>query len=266
MHGFQVSEKEVVGAGNEEQLGGFGSRGGHLAELVSGGELVAVAAEQQLGHGALGEEAVMVISAFSMGGQAEGCEGADARVRATGGEAHGCAKGEAGGEDGPVVAGDEPVERAADVVGLVAAVVVALAESGSAKVEAENGPAEGGKDFGGVVDHLVVHGAAALGVGMAKEGGKGGIGLTFVEQGFEASGWSGEKEAVNGAGGGGKGCGEAGGDGFRGNGWSRAPLLSRLCGHSCHHDFHSKRVVWDILTSSCLSTRISRTPTSTPSN
>ena len=85
----------------------------------------------------------------------------------------------------------EPFKGGADVVLLAEAMVeLTLAEADAAEVEAEGGKAEAGEGLGGVVDDLVVHGAAEEGMRVADEGGEGGFGLAGVEQGFEGSGGS----------------------------------------------------------------------------
>ncbi len=86
----------------------------------------------------------------------------------------------------------------ADVFDLAAAFVVgALAEAGAAEVEAQGGDAEMGKGLHGVVDDLVVHGAAGGWVGVGDDGGVGGVFEAGVEDGFEAA--DGAEEVVEGA-------------------------------------------------------------------
>jgi hypothetical protein len=155
--------------------------------------LVACAADEELGHGAVGEEIVAVVAVFGMDGKAE-CDGSfDAGIGTGGAEADIGAEGESGEEQGQAKAVVEPIEGGADIVLLAAAVVVgAFAESCAAEVEAEDGQSERVEGLHGVVDDLVVHGATAEGVWMAEQDGVAGVGRAGVEQGFEASGWAGE--------------------------------------------------------------------------
>ena len=85
-------------------------------------------------------------------------------------------------------AGIEPVESCADVVDLACSVIeAAFAETDSAEVEAQNRQPCRGEDLHGVVDDLVVQGAAAERMRMADECGKGGVGAAGVENGLESS-------------------------------------------------------------------------------
>ena len=79
-----------------------------------------------------------------------------------------------------------------DVFYFGAAVMGAFAETGSAEVEAQHGPALAMEDFHGMVDDLVVHGAAAERVGMADERHVGSVAAAFIEQSFQASCWPAE--------------------------------------------------------------------------
>ena len=129
--------------------------------------------------------------AIGFGWQAEGGEGADfgARLRmATGLEGHGRAKAEADGDEGKLVFVFKPVEGGEGVGCFCTAVVSTLAEAGAAKIETKDredqaplGVVEG---LHGVVDDLVVHGAAARGVGMADEGGKESVRSALIEESF----------------------------------------------------------------------------------
>ncbi len=119
-----------------------------------------VAGDEELGLGAGGEEAVGVVASGGADGQAEADQAGDARVAAGGAQADVRAEGEAREEDR--VAKTACSRRGgAHVLDLAAAFVVgALAEAGAAEVEAQDGHAEMGEGLHGVVDDLVVHGAA----------------------------------------------------------------------------------------------------------
>ena len=87
----------------------------------------------------------------------------------------------------------EPVESCAHVILLATAVIVAaLAEAGSAKVEAQDGQALGLEGLHCVVDDLVVHGSAAERMRMTEQHGVFRIRRAGVEQRFEMTGWAGE--------------------------------------------------------------------------
>ena len=107
----------------------------------------------------------------------------------------GGAKREAAENDGQVEFGVQPIEPGTNVINLALAVVVhAFTESGIAEVEAEHRKSEGVQRLHGVIHNFVVHGAAIHRVGMADQGGVRGGGLTLVQQGFEFSGRTAQKQ------------------------------------------------------------------------
>jgi hypothetical protein len=93
---------------------------------------------------------------------------------------HERAKAKAGNDDGPLELGLKPGKGSLYIVAFIVAVVIALADAGAAKVEAEGGPSEAPllvvEHLHGVVDDLVVHGAAAGWVGVAYQSGEGSFG------------------------------------------------------------------------------------------
>lgn len=80
----------------------------------------------------------------------------------------------------------EPIECGADIVHLpTRMVVVALAQPGAAKVEAQHWKTKAVQRLHGVKDDLVMEGAAEQGVGMANQRRVRGLVGASVEQGFE---------------------------------------------------------------------------------
>ena len=195
LHGVELAAEEMIGAGDKEQPFGFGSGGGDLRELSGRRKLVVVSTEEKLGDGAVGEAGVAIVLAIGVSRKAQCDEGADvgagAGAAATGAQGHGGAKAESGGYDGQLVCVFKPVQRGQHIGGFGVAVMGAVAEAGAAKVETENGKAEAEprlvEDLHGVVDNLVVHCAAAEGMGMADESGKGRVGGAFIEKGFKTA-------------------------------------------------------------------------------
>jgi len=116
--------EEVVGAGDHDALAGWGRSLEDLVEDFLGAELVVVAGEEELGLGAGGHEAVVVVAAGGADGQAEGDEAGDAGVSAGGAEADVGTEGEAGEENGFGELVGEPVDGGADVVDFAVAFVV----------------------------------------------------------------------------------------------------------------------------------------------
>jgi len=77
LHGFNVAGEEVISAGYEDEL--FRIRGCvyDLLEFGLRSELVAVAAEEELGCFAAEEEGISIVSANALGGKAERAQSAD---------------------------------------------------------------------------------------------------------------------------------------------------------------------------------------------
>ena len=180
----------MVGVGDPDDAFGFRGDDEVAFEDAAGGELVVVAGDEEFGDlAAAAEEIVAVVAAGGLDGEAYADEAGEAWVAAGGAKADVGAEAEAGEEERFVgEVGGEPVEGGFDVVDFALAVVVgAFGEACAAEVEAEDGEAEVGEGFGGVVDDLVVHSAAAEGVRVGDEGGEGGVVFAGVEEGFEAA-------------------------------------------------------------------------------
>jgi hypothetical protein len=156
--------------------------GGH------GAELIVIAADEELGLEAVAQEIVLVSTAFRLNGKPQSNEAGDAGVSATGAEADVRTERESGEKDGEVELAVEPVESGAYVVLLAAAVVMgAFAEPGSAKVETQYRETEGLERLHGVIDDLVVHGAAAEGMRVTDERGIGRFRCASVEESLETA-------------------------------------------------------------------------------
>ena len=190
---FQLTCKKVVGTFDPDHLRRLfcGCHGG--GDLFSGAVLVAGSADEEFWHGAGGQEAVAVVAALGVDGEAEGDRSFDARVGAGDAQADVRAEGKSGEEDRQALVLFEPVEGGADVVLFAAPVVMgAFAEAGSAEVEAQDGQAEGLEGLHGVIDDFVVHGSSTERVRVAEEDGVFCLGRASVEQGFETARGAGE--------------------------------------------------------------------------
>ena len=174
---------------------GFSRMGSDLLQICGGRVLVTAAAEEELGQRTVMEEGVAVVAARSLSGQAQESECAQVCARlqrvATGEGCHGCAEAESGKDDRQVELPFKPVESGQYITCFGAAVVDALAEACTAKVEAEHrqreSPLGGIERLHDVINNFVVHGSAARGVGVADERGKAGFGRAFIEQRFKSS-------------------------------------------------------------------------------
>ena len=76
--------------------------------------------------------------------------------------------------------------------------MLAFAQAGAAKIEAQHGESEAVERLHGVKDDFVVQRSAVQRMRMANEGGMRCAGRTGVEQGFQASGGAGEEEGADG--------------------------------------------------------------------
>jgi hypothetical protein len=131
---------------------------------------VVIAADEELGLGALWEEAVGIVASACANRKAKTDEAFHAGVSAAGAQSDVGTEGEAGEEDREIEILIDPIERGMDVLLLAAAIVVSsFAQADAAEVEAEHGEAEGRECLHGVIDNLVVHSAAAVRVGVADE-------------------------------------------------------------------------------------------------
>jgi hypothetical protein len=109
--------------------------------------------------------------------------------RTAGAHAHGRTKAEARKQNWPRKFRSQPVERGANVVLLAVAVVMfASAGAHAAKVEPQAWQAHPIERFHRVVNDLVVHGAAASGMGMAYQCGHWRVGLAFIQDSLQPAG------------------------------------------------------------------------------
>ena len=200
LHRLQLTGKEVIGAGKEHQSFGFGGGGGHLRQLCGGRELVVVSAEKELGNGAVVQGRIAVVVAVGLGGQAERDESADIgggiagwqqawsamaapklKPTATSGRLYSFSSQSSAASTSPVSARPSCVPWLRPV---------------PRKLKRRTGQAESPgrivEGLHGVVDDLVVQGAAAQGVGMADERGKGSVGSAFVQKRFKTAGGTGQ--------------------------------------------------------------------------
>ena len=139
-----VALKEVVRAGDPHQSLRLGRALEDCGQQIARGKLVVVAADEELGRGALREEAVGVVSPGGVDRQTQRDQPSNARIAAADAQANLCAEGESREENGTMELRVEPVEGGAHVFLLaVAVVVLSLAKANAAKVEAQHGQAEG---------------------------------------------------------------------------------------------------------------------------
>ena len=163
-----------------------GDRGFHCLARSIG---IASAADEQLGLRTIVEKFVAVAAAFRGDRQPEGNQPRHARITAADAQADPRAKRKPREENGAMEFAVEPVERRAHVILFAAAFVMrAFAQSGAAKIETQHREAKTLEGFHRVIHNLVVQCAAAEGVWMTHQSGKGRIGSACIEQRLETTG------------------------------------------------------------------------------
>ncbi len=186
--GLDANQLLRIGEGADERF-----------EFTGGAELIARAADEELGFRAPAQKFEIVDAVFSgNGGQAEGNERADSVVSIGGAQSDGGSEGKAGEDYGERELAFEPIERGAHVFDFPDAVgVLAFAQSGAAEVEAEHGESEAVERFHGVEDDFVVQRPSIERMRVAHQGGMGRTRQSCVEQGFQASGRAGEEQGTD---------------------------------------------------------------------
>jgi hypothetical protein len=168
-------------------------------EFPRGAKLIARAADEELGLRALAQKFEIVEAVFNGdGGQAEGNERSDSVVRVCGTQSDGGSEGKAGENYREHKLAFEPIEGGTHVFDFPDAVgVLAFTQSGTAEVEAQHGESEAVERFHGVEDDFVVQRPPIKRMRMAHHGGMRRTGRSGVEQGFQASGRTGEEERAD---------------------------------------------------------------------
>jgi hypothetical protein len=110
----------MICAGDEDEAFGVSGCVHYLFEFGFGSEPVAIAAEEELGKVAAGEERIAELLVETLGGKAECGEGMDVAVRcgtvaAARGESHDGAEAESDDDDGEIELYMKPVEGSGDI-------------------------------------------------------------------------------------------------------------------------------------------------------
>lgn len=120
-------------------------------------------------------------------------------VGTSGSQSDRCAERESCEQQRQVILGVEPVERSTDVIDFaVALVVFALAQSRSPKVEAQHGKAKTVERLHGVEHNFVVQRSAKEWMWMADQSGMSGVSGSGIQQRFQASCRTIEKQGPDG--------------------------------------------------------------------
>jgi len=115
LHGFKVSGEGMIGAGDEDEPLGFRGCNDDLLQVSLWGEPIAVAAEEELGELAAGEERVVKLVTEPFCGKPKGGKSMNLGARcgsivATGDESHGGTEAEPDDDGGEMELCMQPVE------------------------------------------------------------------------------------------------------------------------------------------------------------
>src|SRR6185437_14905427 len=201
-HFAKAAFEEMVGTVDDHQLLGFSKRIYQSLELRPRTKLVAAAANEEFRFAAVAQTRQIVgafLNGLNRNTEANGSD--DAVVLAGGLQSNGGTKRKSGEDQRPAELAIEPIESGTNVVSFTLSVVVlALAESGSAKIEAEHGKTKTIQGLHRVKDNLVVQGAAINRMRMAHNCGVSRIVGAEIQNGLKPSGWAVEEKRTNCAG------------------------------------------------------------------
>jgi len=197
----QAAFEKVIGAFDDDQLLRFRQRVRQRLQLGSRAELVAGSTHEQLGLRTIMEEFERVYARiFGIGGdrsdwnsQAD-CR-TDSRVWAGGPQTNGSPEREPSKNQRQMVLRIQPLERSLNVFDFTFPIVVfAFAQSGPAKVKTQNGESKTVQRLHGMKDDLVMQGTAEQRMRMADHRCVRGRARARIQQGFEPTSGSVEKQ------------------------------------------------------------------------
>jgi hypothetical protein len=195
----QAAFEEVISGFDANQLLWISKSIDERFEFAGRTELIARAADEKFRLRRSAQEIEIVGAVFfRKDGQAERDERADSVVGAGSAQSDGGAERKAGEDYRKREFTFEPVKGGAHIFDFADAIrVLAFAQSGASEIEAKHGKSEAVKRFHGVEDDLVVERSAVERMRMTDDSGVRRGGRTGVEQSFQASGGSGEKEGTD---------------------------------------------------------------------
>src|ERR1022692_265472 len=159
-HFGEMACEEVV-SGDEYQLFRVGGFGNDSLQRILRAVLIVVAADEELRFSAIAEERERIEVSIGFDRRADRNQRANVRVGTRSSQTRGRSEGEPGEDDGQRELMLQPPQRGLHVSYLTASLVVlAGAQAGAAKVEAQHGKAERVQCLHGVKNDLVVHGPA----------------------------------------------------------------------------------------------------------
>src|SRR5262249_3941064 len=143
LHLRQMAFEKVIGVRDDDQLAGLRGQLRDSPHMLRRAKLVARAAHKQFGTSAAFKEAVGINSSFRAYRRSQRNQPGNAFVSAGHAQAGRGTEREPAKDDGPVKLRIQPVERGANVALLaLSLVMLALAHSRAAKIEAQNGKAK----------------------------------------------------------------------------------------------------------------------------
>ena len=183
----QPAFKKVVSSFNEDQLLRFRDGRKQLLQLWTGTKLIARSADEKFWLWAARQESVVVATLIDRSdGRSQADQSLHTRVGTGSGQTDCGPKRKSGENEGTSVFLFEPIQGNANIIHFsISVIMLALAQSGAAEIEAEHGESETVQSFHGMKHDLVVQSSAIKRMRMADESGVAGILGTDVEQGFE---------------------------------------------------------------------------------
>ena len=164
-------------------------------------KLIARSAHKELGLGAIAEKPEIVDAVFDgHNRQTKGNERADAVVGISGAQSHRSAERKSREDDWQREFMRDPVKSSVHILDFAfAASVLAFAQSGAAKIEAQDRKSEAVERLHGVKDDFVVQRSAVEGMRVTNQRCMRRTGYTSIQQGFEAANWAVEEERADGS-------------------------------------------------------------------
>jgi len=189
----------VVSRFDADQILGVGESLDQRFEFSGRRELVPRSANEEFRLRALAEEIEIIGAIFDRyGGQAEGDQRADSVVAIGGPQSHGGSEGKSGEDYRERELLCQPIETCAHIFYFRDAIgVFTFAQSGAAEVEPEDGESESVKGFHGMEDNFIVQRSTVEGMRMADYGAVGCAGRSGIEETFQASGGTGQKQRTD---------------------------------------------------------------------
>jgi hypothetical protein len=196
---FQPSFEEVVSAFDANEFFRLRESADERFKFSGGTELIARSADEKFRLDAIAEKLEIIRALFDRhSGQAKCDERADTVIGISGAHSHRGPERKTGNDDWQREFVLDPVKSSAYIPDFAfAASVLTFAQSGSAKIEAQDGESEPVQRLHGVEDNFVMQRSAIERMGVTDNRCMSRVGRTGIQQGFEAANWALEEERAD---------------------------------------------------------------------